>query len=276
MGNISLTLRPYPLLPCFFGYHTVCFIKDALRTMNQIAASESRVELPRRIALEPSIHKIIEIFPANEQNLAPMARIIIARNPIEKTSYQAKRTSCHYLLQKLLRSISAIHKDYWELNYSSSGAPALISGESLNLSISMARSGDWMAVGVSYRAGIGVDIECIKPRTNISAKADFLNWNIDVTDIQDFYAKWTLWEASAKCVSGSVFMCNNNGFNALSNVSTRNRVGRSQQWSGLHDCLDEKLFFAVVLQCQNNTDLGYQVLCPERLVPWPIAVNQCT
>jgi len=238
--------------------------------MIQITASESRVELPRQIALEPSIKKIIEVFPTNEQTLAPMARIMIAKNPIKQTSYQSKRTSCHELLQKLLRSILAIQKDHWELSYSSSGAPALISGESQNLSISMARSGDWMVAGVSYQAGIGVDIECIKPRSSFSAKADFLNWNVNVTGIQDFYAKWTLWEASAKCVSGSVFMSNNNGFNKLSKVNTRNKVGRCGQWSGLHDCLEDKLFFAIVLQCQNNTDLGHQTLCPEKLIPWPI------
>lgn len=246
-------------------------MQDALRIMNQIAASESRVKLPRQIDREPTINKVIEIFSTNDQIPIPKARIMIARSPNKQASFQSKRTSCHYLLQKLLHSISATRKDCLELKYSASGAPTLVSGENQYLAISMSRSGDWMAVGVSFQAKIGVDIERIKPRTNISAKANFLNWKVSVTGIEDFYTKWTLWEASAKCVSGSVFMGNNYGFDELSGVNTHNRVGKSKQWSGLHDYIDEKLCFAVVLQCQNNISLRHRFLHPEKLAPWTVA-----
>jgi len=246
-------------------------MQNALQTMNQNAASESRVVLPRQIAQEPSISKVIEIHPSEQKVLAPRARIVIARNPTKQSSFHARRASCHFLLLKLLRSISATQRDCWELKHSDSGAPTLASGESQNLFISMARSGDWLAAGVSLYAGIGIDIECIKPRANISAKADFLNWKVPVVDIQDFYAKWTLWEASAKCVEGSVLMRKNPGFDKLCQIDTRNEVGRSGQWNGLHDCLNEKVFYAVVLQCEKTTDLSHQFLHPEKMQPWPVS-----
>ena len=237
--------------------------------MNQITASESRVELPRQITPEPSIDKIIEIFPGDDRVLAPRARIVLAKCQIDRPSYALKRASCHYLLQKLLCSISTSQRHCWRLKYSASGAPALASGE--DLFISMSRSGEWLAAGVSYGAGIGVDIECIRPRKNFSATADILNWSITVKNIRDFYAKWTLWEASAKCVKGSVLMSKNPGFDRLCNVDTRDRVGRSGQWSGLHNCLDDKVFYAVVLRSENKTDLRHQFLCPEKTVPWSVS-----
>jgi phosphopantetheinyl transferase len=196
---------------------------------------------------------------------------VLAKTPIEQPSYQTKRASCHYLLQRLLCSISTADSHCWELKYSASGAPALATGENQCLYVSMARSGNWLAAGVAYDAGIGVDIENIKPRTNISEKADFLNWNVPVGDIKDFYAKWTLWEASAKCVEGSVLMRNNQGFDKLCHVNTHDRVGRCGQWSGLHDCLNEKVFYAVVLQCENDTDLSHRILRPEKTEPWSVS-----
>ena len=239
--------------------------------MKQIAASESRIELPRQIAQEPSISKIIEIAPTDEQILAPKARIVFASNAIQKPSYQTKRTSCHYLLQTLLCSISATQRHCWELEYSASGAPALASDGNHSLYISMARSGNWLAAGVSYQAKIGIDIECIKPRTNISERAEFLNWKVPVVDLKDFYAKWTLWEASAKCVRGSVLMKNNPGFDKLCRIDTRDRIGRCEHWSGLHDCLDEQAFYAVVLQSENNTDLNHKTLCPGKTETWSVS-----
>jgi phosphopantetheinyl transferase len=246
-------------------------MQDALQIMNQLTSSESRVKLPEQIAQELLINQIIEISPSDDQVLAPKARIMLAKSPIEQPSYQTKRTSCHYLLQRLLCSISTTYRNFWELKYSASGAPALAAIGTRRLYVSMARSSDWLAAGVSYEAGIGVDIECFKPRSNCSEMADFLNWNIPVGDIHDFYSKWTLWEASAKCVEGSVLMRNNLGFAKLCHVDTHDRVGRSGQWNGLHDCLYEKVFYAIALQCENNTDLSHQILCPEKAEPWSVS-----
>ncbi len=247
--------------------------------MNQITAGKSRLELPGQIAQEPSINRIIEIFPGNEQISSPKARIVIAKTPVKVSSYQSRRNTCHYLLQRLLRSISAIYQPCRELEYSAAGAPVLAGGGTQDLHVSMARSDDWLAVGVSHEARIGVDIERIKPRTNISEKAEFLNWQVKLHDLQDFYAKWTLWEAGAKCVQGSVFMSKNPGFDALCPIETLEKVARSGPWNGIHGCIDKQVFYAVVLQCENNTELSHQILRPEETQPWPALRpnerNQC-
>ena len=243
-------------------------MQHAFRKMNQINTSESALEPPCKIDLEPVISRIIEIYPCHEQSLAPKARVVLAKNPVEHPSHQSKRASCQYLLNRLLCSISATGNHSWKLEYAASGAPTLCAGEQPGLSVSMAHSDIWLAVGVSFQAAIGVDIERIKPRANIAEKAEFLNWKVKVKDIRDFYAKWTLWEATAKCVGGSVLMKYNPGFDQLCRIETRDRVGQSGQWSGLHDCLDEQIFYAISLQCINNTSLMHQAFGPQKMQPW--------
>jgi len=236
--------------------------------MNQVTTSESTIELPRHIAQEPSIERIIEIYTTDDPSRAPHARIILAQNQTGDHSYQTQRSSCHYLLQRLLCSVSPDQDQCWQLNYAASGAPRLAFVESDHLKISMAHSADWMVAGVANQSGIGVDIERIKPRNHISRKTEFLNWNVPVHDNQDFHAKWTLWEASAKCVEGSVLMRENPGFEELCRLDTHNRVCQTGLWSGLHGCLDEKVFYAIVLRSQNDLVMGHRVLHPEELEPW--------
>lgn len=242
--------------------------------MGEELASDYEVELPRQIKKKPLINAIIEIHPTEKEDSGPRARIVFAKHLVKNAPYQSKRTSSHHLLYELINSISTNQETSWFLKHSAEGAPSLTSHTKQNLNVSIARSGDWIAAGVSYGALIGIDIERIKPRLKINEKAEFLNWRVEVADLHDFYAKWTLWEASAKCVKGSVLMNVNQGFNELCLVDTRNKVARSGQWSGLHDCLDERLFYAVVLQCENSTNLSHKILCPEKVRPWPATNSQ--
>lgn len=200
--------------------------------------------------------------------MAPRARIVIARSRLKQPAYQLKRASSHKLLQWLLCSISTTPTQNREFNHSASGVPKLTSRMDGHLNISLARSTNWLAAGVSCEAMIGIDIEVIKPRKNIPEKVEYLEWKVPVHNVQDFHARWTLWEASAKCVDGSALMSGNTGFEKLSTADTRSRVGKSGQWHGLHDCMDEEVFYAMVLRCQKDVKLAYRILDNEKLRPW--------
>jgi hypothetical protein len=237
--------------------------------MRQNPACESAVELPRQLVHAPLIHRIIELYPSDKRFSAPKARFILARNRVANSMHQSRRTACRYLLQQLLSFTSAVKKNEWKLFHSASGAPCLSSnGKPSQLSVSMAHSADWLAAGVAFEARIGVDIELLKPRGNILAMAEFLGWKVRVHDNRDFHAKWTLWEAGAKCVEGSVLMRENPGFDRLCDVDMRDKVSNSGHWSGLHGCLEEKLFYAIVLECQHDAALTHRILDPGKIEPW--------
>jgi len=237
--------------------------------MLQNPACESAVELPRRLAHAPLIHRIIELYPSDEQFLAPKARFILAGNQSTSSSHQSRRTACRYLLQQLLSFTLSGKKNEWKLYHSPSGAPCLsCNGKPSQLDISMAHSADWLAAGVACEARIGVDVERFKPRDNISAMADFLGWKKQVHDNRDFHAKWTLWEASAKCVEGSVLMRENRGFEQLSTADTQDHVSNLGPWRGLHGCLEEKLYYAIVLKCPHDTALTHRILDVGKIEPW--------
>jgi len=237
--------------------------------MLQNPTCESTVELPRRLAHEPLIHRIIELYTSDERFLAPKARFILARNQSIHSSHQSHRTACRYLLQQLLSFTSAVKKDEWKLSHSASGAPCLSSnGKPSQLDVSLTHSADWLAVGVAFEARIGVDVERFRPRGNISAMVDFLGWKKQVHDNRDFHAKWTLWEACVKCVEGTVLMRENPGFEQLCTPAMRDRVNNSGQWSGLHGCLEEKLFYAIALESPHDADLTHRTLDVGKIEPW--------
>jgi hypothetical protein len=184
-------------------------------------------------------------------------------------AHQSRRTACWYLLNHLLSCTSATKVNDWKLYHADSGAPRVTSNNKPSrLNVSMAHSADWLAVGVAFEAGIGVDIECLRPRDNMLAMADFLGWKVSVRDNQDFHSKWTLWEAGAKCIEGSVLMTKNPGFAKLCDVDTLDQVGISGRWCGLNGKLEEKLFYAIVLHCQRDTTLTYRMLEQGKIESW--------
>ena len=237
--------------------------------MDQITAGDSSIKLPTQIAHQPLVCRIIDFYPADTRLLLPRARVMFAKNPHKLSSYQAKRAAGQFLLHHLLCSISSLQKQAWELRYTEAGAPELACTGGQDLCISLARSGNWLAAAVAEKANIGIDVERIRPRSNLAEKAEFLNWNVPIKNISDFYANWTLWEASAKCVQGSVLMGKNPGFEMLRGVDTYQRPGTSGQWSGLHDSIDKKVFIAIVMRSENSVDLNHKILNPDECYPWP-------
>jgi len=215
------------------------------------------------------MYRLIELYPSDRRITAPRARFIVARNQGANLSHQSRRIACWYLLRYLLSSTSATTENSWRLSHAESGAPRVTNNRKPSqLEVSMAHSEDWLAAGVSIEAKIGVDIERMKPRANMLAIANFLGWKSDIRDIHDFYLIWTLWEASAKCVEGSVLMARNPGFEKLCAVNTRSQVGDSGHWCGLGDRLGNDLFYSVALRCQQSTPMTYRILEPGAVLPW--------
>jgi hypothetical protein len=92
---------------------------------------------------------------------------------------------------------------------------------------------------------IGVDVEVLRPRLRKDGIASMLEWPSKPVDDNDFYSRWTLWEASAKCASGSVVSRSNDGFDALCG-SRPGAVFRAGPWISFRDKLSD-VYYAVVM-----------------------------
>ena len=229
----------------------------------QSQLSKLRFVLPQHMERIPLIRRNIEIYAPVGSIPAPMARLIIAKFQHFDPSRQETQTGCRYLLRNMLASALPESGASWELSYASSGAPRLsCDGRPSAINISFAHSGTWLAVGLSYGDKIGVDIEQVKPRRNGRAIAEFLGWKGAVKDPNDFYAKWTLWEAGAKCIESSALMKQNPGFDQLYRVCTQSHVATSGLWAGMHDRIDGRASYAIVLKCNEKTALSQRNLAP--------------
>ena len=134
----------------------------------------------------------------------------------------------------------------------------------------MAKTGSWLAAGVSFAAEIGIDIERITPRSGIHEIANFLNWQVPIANELDFYANWTLWEASAKCVENSVFMRNNSGFEQLRSRNTNGKFTHAGKWYGMHDVINDEISYAMVLKSEFNDEMDLRFRQIEDSPDWPL------
>jgi len=247
----------------------VWITQDALQIMLQSSCSELTVELPDQLANAPLICRVIELNSLNERTPAPRARFALAKFRGANSTNQSRRTACRYLLHHLLSLTSVSKENDWELHYLSSGAPRLSNkGKSSLFDVSLAHSAEWLAAGMAIEARIGVDVERLRPHKNFSAMANYLDWKVPVRDILEFHEKWTLWEASVKCVEGSVLMLDNSCFSNICNINIRNKVRTMGQWSGLSGCLEEELYYSIVLQCENDVTMTHRILEPGKIEPW--------
>ena len=237
--------------------------------MLQSSISKLAVELPRQLACAPSICRTIELTPVDEQISAPAARIAIAKIQSTNPSHRSQSSACRYLLRHLLSLTTNSKENGWKLHHSSSGAPRLSSnGMPSPFSVSMAHSAQWIAASLAYKVRIGVDVERLRPRGNFLAMADYLEWEVPIRDILDFHEKWTLWEASVKCAETSVLVINNSSFSDFCKINIRNKVKTIGRWSGLGACLENELYYSVVLQCENEVAMTHRVLEPGKIEPW--------
>ena len=200
--------------------------------------------------------EFVEIFTADFRDSGPKARFAVARRAGTDSSRAAARADCRALLDDVL-SISFPDVDSsWELQRSASGAPCLLqNGKPSRLSVSLSHSTDWIAAGVSSQVKIGIDVEPIRERKRMSAIAGMFGWQEAVRDIGDFLFHWTFWEASAKCVGGSVLVKENPDFEQLCKVSPAGTVLRTDRWAALIDRVDQDAYYAVALHGHLTGDL---------------------
>lgn len=143
------------------------------------------------------------------------------------------------------RTCGLSESDY-NIYHDQRGAPRIELGEqSQPMSISVSHSHDWIAVGLSTGVRIGVDVEPVRSRERRAEISALLGWQLEISDDADFHAKWTLWEASTKCASGSVVERCNNEFETLCAVRPGS-VAAAGQWKTFSDQLGD-LFFAVAM-----------------------------
>ena len=216
-----------------------------------------------------TIRQFVEIFTSDFRDSGPKARFAIARRSGIDSSRAAARADCRALLNEMLsRSFPDVDSD-WELQRSASGAPRLLqNGMPSELSVSLSHSTDWIAAGISSQVKIGVDVEPIRVRERMSDIAGMFGWQSAVRDIGDFLSRWTFWEASAKCVGGSVLIKENPDFERLCKVGTNGSLSRTDRWAGLIDCVDHDAYYAVALHGHLKSDLLCRKLDSGSIQAW--------
>ena len=104
-----------------------------------------------------------------------MAGIAVAKLEDRDVCKIAARTLCDQLLRRLAKSMTAANSDCWEIRHSSGSAPRLYQdGKISELNVSIAHSGNWVAVGLANGSDIGVDIQTHQENERHQAMAELL------------------------------------------------------------------------------------------------------
>jgi hypothetical protein len=190
---------------------------------------------------------------------------LIARAPLEKPSRDYQQTACAFLLHRLLDAgpfVAAYRAGRnWRLARAASGAPRLIQNEGPSrFNVSIAHSGDWFAVALAKGARVGVDIERIKPRKNLRAMAEYMAWSGEVSNLDDFLARWTLWEACVKLEESSIFARGNAAFEALRKAAQGRSLMSVDRWTALRTRESRGAQFALALECEGREPLELRAL----------------
>lgn len=152
--------------------------------------------------------------PVNTDDL----RLIIART--EAKSREAARAACAELVAELRR-------------------------ECADVRISKAHCENWVAVAAVNDAMIGVDIEIERPRPNLQRIADFVE--LGSTSSDEFWRRWTLREAIAKSVGGSVLVKEDIEAGLIAATGDAGSWVRTRQAAALCDRLEDGIYYSLVL-----------------------------
>jgi phosphopantetheinyl transferase len=228
-----------------------------------LVSVRARVSLPAR-------HRIVELFPEKDQASTSRARFAIAGCAGAGRSRAVSRQYAMELLAVLLSSPANPRHD-WMLNHTASGAPQLlVNGEACAINISLAHCGDAIAVGVASELAIGVDLERIRQRPNAQAIAEFVGWSGIIADSDEFYARWTLWEAFAKCVSGNLLSKANHRIEDLTAHLCVGRMAFDANLAALCGRMSGDVMYSLVLAGDAAPYLAHRVVDLYELTPWPI------
>ncbi len=202
-----------------------------------------------------SIQRILEFFQPEAQASGSKARVAFARHESGTNSLSEVRDAVRRLSHHLISRSCGLSKSGYSTYHDHRGAPKIeVDGQLPPMSISVSHSQDWIAVGLSKGVQIGVDIEPTRPRERRDEISKMLGWQLEVADDDDFHAKWTLWEASTKCASGSVVERSNKEFESLCDVQA-GTIAEAGHWKTFSDQLGD-LFFAVAMHGEHGEPRG--------------------
>jgi hypothetical protein len=193
-----------------------------------------------------SIQRVLEFFQPEAQTSGSKARVVLARHEHGTNSLSDVRVAVRHLSHHLVSLTCGLSESGYRIYHDRRGAPRIDVDDRLPaMSISVSHSHDWIAVGLSRGVHIGVDVEPTRSRDRRVKISELLGWQLEIADDDDFHAKWTLWEASTKCASGSVVERSNNEFESLCDVQA-GFVAEAGQWKSFTDQLGD-LFFSVAM-----------------------------
>jgi phosphopantetheinyl transferase len=193
-----------------------------------------------------SIQRILEFFQPGAQSSGSKARVVLARHDGDTDSISDVRAAVRRISHHLVSRTCGISESSYRIYHDHRGAPRIDVDDPLPpMSISVSHSHDWIAVGLSKGVQIGIDVEPTRPRERRVEISELLGWQLEVADDDDFHAKWTLWEASTKCASGSVVERSNIEFESLCDVQ-QGTIAEAGHWKTFSDQLGD-LFFAVAM-----------------------------
>jgi hypothetical protein len=188
-----------------------------------------------------AIHEVIDFSRPDEDSAS---RAVLARYSGQLRIRKGIRDATSMLAHRLIAEMAP--NDNFDISRDRNGAPILLlDGRPQDWNLSMAHSGEWILVALARGLCVGVDVEILRPRLRKDDIASMLGWRSSPVDDDDFCSRWTLWEASAKCMSGSVVSPGNDGFDALWG-SRPGAVFRSGPWMSFRDKLNN-VHYAVVM-----------------------------
>ena len=225
-----------------------------------------------RPGLVTSVRKIVDIFPQSVPESMPSARIVVGHHARSDSSRKAGRVAYTELVEEILSNTFASTGASLHLSRRPTGSPCLReNGERSELKVSVSHCDNWIAVGVTPRATIGVDIEQIRPRPRMNAISEFLGWSRAPMESAEFWARWTLWEAYAKCMGHSVLQKENHMVESFAAHTAFGRVFSSDRQVVLCDRIDNTLVFSVVISGNLHNELAHREPEQGRNHPWQSA-----
>lgn len=193
--------------------------------------------------------------------------MVLAKCVAGSDSLTTTRAAAHKLSHRLVSQTFGLGESSIFICRDRSGAPKIaVNDGPSDMHISVSHSHEWIAVGVSKGVRIGVDVEPCRPRERRVEISDLLGWQLDIADDDDFHAKWTLWEASTKCASGSVVQRCNDEFESLC-AAKSGTVAEAGQWKTFNDQLGS-LFFSVAMHGGPSGSMLHRDLNAAAITRW--------
>lgn len=183
-----------------------------------------------------------------------VAQLWIASLDSSRPSRAVQSRACRLLIRKLVSGSEMIDERLRRRNDTSvrttpSGKPVLfIGGEPSACRVSISHSGHWLGVAITNQVRIGIDVEASRPRARFREMAEYLGWDGEIDNFEEFQARWTLWEACVKLKASSVFASSNPAFEALRNAPTDRQLGGSGPWACVQSCPHGAVHFALVVE----------------------------